>query len=103
MPKIAEFAAKIIDIVSAEFEVPREMIISKSRNAEAVDARRVVAMLLYRSGIYVSRIAETLRISPRYVQYIVTDFEDQLQSNRPLRMTYERVQSRLTPILQNQK
>lgn len=50
MPKIAEFAAKIIDIVSAEFEVPREMIISKSRNAEAVDARRVVAMLLYRSG-----------------------------------------------------
>lgn len=63
MPKIAEFAAKIIDIVSAEFEVPREMIISKSRNAEAVDARRVVAMLLYRSDIRFTHSRDSTRFA----------------------------------------
>lgn len=97
MPKLTELAATIIDFVATEFEVPKEMILSKSRNAEAVDARHVAAMILYRSGIYVSRIAEILRVSPRYVQYIVTDFEDRLLCNRHLRMTYERVLARFTP------
>lgn len=95
MPKLTELTATIIDFVATEFEVPKEMILSKSRNAEAVDARHAVAMLLYKSGIYVSRIAGILRVSPRYVQYIVTEFEGRLQSNRPLRMTYERVLARL--------
>lgn len=41
MPRILEYASSVIDLVADELEISRELILSKSRTAEAVDARHL--------------------------------------------------------------
>lgn len=95
MPKFAEFADRVLNLVAEELEVPKEQILSKSRRAETVDARHTVAKLLHSSHIYPSRIAEILGVSPRTVQYVITSFDARIQTNRALRNTYERLAKQL--------
>lgn len=91
MPKIAELASHIIDIVAEELDVPKESIMSKSRKSEIVDARHMVAKLLYTRNVYPSRIAEILGVSPRTVQYVITSFDVRIQTNRALRNSYAKL------------
>lgn len=91
MPKIAELANHIIETVAEELDVPKESILSKSRKAEIVDARHMVAKLLHIRNIYPSRIAEIFGVSPRTVQYVITSFEARIQTNRMLRNSYAKL------------
>lgn len=91
MPKIAELANHIIEAVAEELDVPKESILSKSRKAEIVDARHMVAMLLYKSNVYPSRIASIFGVSPRTVQYATTLFHSSIQTNRALRNSYAKL------------
>lgn len=91
MPKIAELADRIISIVAEELDVPKESIMSKSRNAEIVDARHMAAMLLYKSNVYPARIALIFGVSPRTVQYAITSFSARIQTNRTLRNSYAKL------------
>lgn len=95
MPKIAELASRIIDLVADELEIPRELILSKSRKAEVVDARHTVAKLLHLNHVYPSCIAEIFGVSARSVQYVITTFDARIQTNRALRNTYERLAKEL--------
>lgn len=95
MPKIAELADYVLRLVADELEVTKEQILSKSRKAEIVDARWLAVMLMYKSGMYPMRIAESLRISPRYAHYIITGFSDRKDCNPILRMNYEAVKNKL--------
>lgn len=95
MPKIAELANHIIETVAEELDVPKESILSKSRKAEIVDARHMVAKLLHIRDIYPSRIAEIFGVSPRTVQYVITSFEARIQTNRMLRNSYAKLTKRL--------
>lgn len=95
MAKIAEFANNVIALVADELEVTKDSILSKSRKAEIVDARWLAVMLMYKSGMYPMRIAESLRISPRYAHYIITGFSDRKDCNPILRMNYEAVKNKL--------
>lgn len=87
--------SEIIEIVSTETDVPREMIVSKSRENEVVDARHICVNILWRKGIYISRIAELMRMTPRNVQYVISEFEDRIAFNRPMRNNYERILKKL--------
>lgn len=48
----AEIFASILTDVSMETDVPEDVIISTSRNAEAVDARWILVKLLRMRGFY---------------------------------------------------
>lgn len=95
MPKIAELASHIIDIVAEELDVPKESIMSKSRKAEIVDARHMVAKLLHARNVYPSRIADFFGVSARTVQYVITSFDARIQTNRALRNSYVKLTKRL--------
>lgn len=91
MPKIARLADHILEIVAEELDVPKDIILSKSRKAEIVDARHTAAKLLHVCNVYPSRIAEIFGVSPRTVQYVITSFDASIQTNRALRNSYAKL------------
>lgn len=91
MPKIAELADHIIEIVAEELDVPKASILSKSHKAEIVDARHMTAKLLHIRNVYPSRIAEIFGVSARTVQYVITSFDTRIQTNRALRNSYAKL------------
>ncbi len=91
MPKIAELAEYVLELVAEELDVQKNLILSKSRKAEIVDARHMVAKLLHIRNIYPSRIAEIFGVSPRTVQYVITSFDARIQTNRALRNSYAKL------------
>ena len=91
MPKIAELATVVLDLVAEELDVPKESIMSKSRKAEIVDARHMTAKLLHIRNVYPSRIAEIFGVSARTVQYVITSFDARIQTNRMLRNSYAKL------------
>lgn len=91
MPKIAELADRVLDLVAEELDVPKESILSKSRKAEIVDARHMAAKLLHVCNIYPSRIAKIFGVSPRSIQYVITSFDARIQTNRALRNSYAKL------------
>lgn len=91
MPKIARLADHILGIVAEELDVPKESIMSKSRKAEIVDARHMVAKLLHVRNVYPSRIAQIFGMSPRSIHYVITSFDARIQTNRMLRNSYAKL------------
>lgn len=91
MPKIAELADYILELVAEELDVPKESILSKSRKAEIVDARHMAAKLLHIHNVYPSRIADFFGISPRNIHYVITSFDARIQTNRSLRNSYAKL------------
>ena len=85
----------VIETVADETEIPSERILSRERTTEVVDARHIVAIILIRMGVYTSKISNALRITPRNIQYIVTNFENRTACNRPLRNKYEIIKKKL--------
>ena len=91
MPKIAELATVVLDLVAEELDVPKESIMSKSRKAEIVDARHMTTKLLHVHNVYPSRIAEIFGVSPRSIHYVITSFDARIQTNRMLRNSYAKL------------
>ena len=91
MPKIAELADHILEIVAEELDVPKESILSKSLKAEIVDARHMAAKLLHVCNVYPSRIADIFGVSPRSIHYVITSFDARIQTNRALRNSYAKL------------
>lgn len=84
---------EILKAVSEETEVPADCILSKSSRTDVVDARWIVVFLLYKSGVYPIHIAEFLRITPRYVQYIISKFEERISSRHIMCINYETIKT----------
>lgn len=95
MPKIAELAEYVLDLVAEELDVPKEQILSKSRRAETVDARHMAVRLLHRHNVYPSRIASVFGLSPRSIHYVITYFDARAQANRALRNSYAKIAKKL--------
>lgn len=95
MPKIAELADHVLELVAEELDVPKNSILSKSRKAEIVDARHMAAKLLHIRNVYPSRIADIFGVSARTVQYVLTSFDARIQTNKALRNSYAKLTKRL--------
>lgn len=80
--------AAVLEAVGFETDVEVSKIISKCSEAEVVDARWICVKLLRELGYYPSRIAELMGITPRYVQYIISDFDDRLAMCAMMRTNY---------------
>lgn len=85
----------ILEAVSNETEVGVSRIMSRFSDAETVDARWMCVKLLREHGYYPARISSLMGITPRYVQYILTDFEDRVAISRIMRNNYERAAKKL--------
>lgn len=95
MAKTKDVIKRVVEIVADETEVSCDRILSKDRVVEVVDARHIVVVALAKIGVYKSRIAHELRITPRNVQYILTYFDSRIACNKPLRNKYEIIAKRL--------
>lgn len=95
MAKIAEFANNVIALVADELEVTKEQILSRSRNAEIVDARHMAVRLLHCHNVYPSRIASLFGLSPRSIHYVITSFDARIQTNRSLRNSFAKLAKKL--------
>lgn len=95
MSKTREIVSAVLTAVSEETEIPCKTILSRCSSADVVDARWLAVMLLHKSGVYAVRIADHLNITPRYVQYIITDFGDRIAVNKALRNNYEKIANKL--------
>ncbi len=95
MPRILEYASSVIDLVADELEVSRELILSKSRTAEVVDARHLAIKLLHSNNVYPSRIASIFNLSPRTIHYIITTFDTRAQANKTLRNNFAKIAKQL--------
>ncbi len=98
MAGIKDLVNSVVSAVADITEIPCELILSKCSRTEVVDARWMVVYLLHKSGVYTMRIAERMRITPRYVQYIITDFEDRIAVSRPMRTNYEKIANKLRKV-----
>lgn len=90
-----EIFAKILNVVCSETEIPASTVIAKCTKAEAVDARHIIARLLYEQGFYKSQISERLHLTDRAVCFMLGGFEERLRYNRMMRINYERIKKRL--------
>lgn len=95
MSRAKRILAKVLESVSEETEIAPEKILSRCSESEVVDARWICVKLLSRQGIYTMKIAELMGITPRYVQYILTDFEDRLAVCEMMRINYEYCEKRV--------
>lgn len=95
MSKAKQIFSAILAAVSEETEVPVAEIVSKSRVAEAVEARHICVKLLWGKGVRVSKIAELMGVTPRSVQWVLSDFDDRIAYNRPMRNNYESLAKKL--------
>ncbi len=85
----------VMEVVTSETDVAVSKIMSRCSEAEIVDARWMCVKILSEQGYYPTRIAELMGVTPRYVQYILTDFEDRIAMSRVMRSNYERATKRL--------
>ncbi|MCM1295846.1 MAG: helix-turn-helix domain-containing protein [Muribaculaceae bacterium] len=95
MSKSREILTRVLEIVAHETDIPAGRIMSRCSDMETVDARWICVKLLKTRGYYPSRIAELMHITPRYVQYILSDFEDRLSVSGMIRINYEHCAKRL--------
>ena len=95
MSRTKDLVDYVVAAVADITEIPCRTIMSKCSRAEVVDARHIAVMLLHNAGLYSMVIADHMRITPRYVQYIVTDFADRIACNRLLRIKYEQTANKL--------
>ena len=87
--EMEEIFARTLEVVSETTDVSSELILSKDRHEEVVDARCLLIFLLYAQGIYPSCISRKTGVSTRGVNYCTARFHDRLRSRNYLRNIYE--------------
>lgn len=93
--KKSQILRTVLGIVAEEMEIDINVIISRDKTTEVVDARHLVIALLHNQRIYVQAIADMIHCTPRAVQYAITDFADRAEFNPSLKSAYNRALKRL--------
>lgn len=81
----------ILGVVADECEVDATAITSKSKVAEVVDARYILAKCLLDYGYYPSEVARLMGMTARAIGYVITTFDDRLKGANYKRNNYERI------------
>lgn len=91
-----------LSIVSAESGISEDRILSKSREADVVDARSILFYILHIYSLYPAQIAREAGMSERQVNNIINSFQDRLRQSRFLQNVLLDVKERC-PELRNDK
>lgn len=79
---------EVLKIVSEVTEISEEVILSKAREAEVVDARAILAEVLRQKGFYPNTIAELMHTSSRNVVMIHNNYADRLNNSVMMQINY---------------
>lgn len=78
----------VMSVVSDLTELTEEEILNAPRSREIVDARWLAVKLMKDVGLYPAQIAEKMSMTPRTVQYILSNFNDRLRFGDPILKMY---------------
>ena len=87
--------ARTLEVVSDTTEISPELILSKDRHEEVVDARCLLIYLLNKQGMYPSCISRKVGVCIRGVNYCISRFSDRLRGRNYLRIVHEATKKRL--------
>lgn len=91
----SEIFAEILNCVSIETEISTDKILSSNKDTEIVDARYLLVHFLSERGLYPSQIAIHIHKSKRAVNYIISNFQDRIESGKMLRIQYENLKKQV--------
>ena len=93
---------EVLDLVSAETEIPVELITAKCRLAEIVDARQLVAYFCYKAGMNRQAIADKLGISRQAVCQKIETINDK-RMLKSFEFNFKRIENEFAKIFPEQK
>lgn len=85
---------EVLHLVAEETEISAEMIVSKSRLAEVVDARQMVVWFCFKAGLHPRTIADKLGITRQAVCQKIATIADR-RANKAFEFTFQRIASKL--------
>lgn len=88
---------EVLRLVSEETEIPIDLILSKTRLADVVEARQMVAYFCFRAGISPRTIADKLGISRQAVCQKIATIADR-RASRAFDFVFQRVARKLQEI-----
>lgn len=91
----SEIFAAILNIISEETELEKELILSDSKEVEIVDARYLFVHFLSLNGFYPSQIAARLMKTKRAINYMLSNFDARLETGKMIRINYDNIKNRL--------
>ena len=94
----SEIFNKTLQIVSEETEISVESMLSKSKEADVVDARYLLVYSLYQQGFYPSHIACKINKTKRAVNYMISHFDNRMESGKMMRIQRENIGKRMLPV-----
>lgn len=80
---------EVLNLVASETEISAEVIVSKSRVEEVVDARQLVVWFCFKAGMHPRTIAEKLGISRQAVCQKIQTIANR-RSNKAFEYIYKR-------------
>lgn len=86
---IDDFFNKKLDEIAEVSGVDRNLILSKSKELDVVDARHIFIKIMSDCGLSSKSIGRVLDISSRNVQYVLQNFESRIKFSKWARRTYE--------------
>lgn len=85
---------EVLHLVAEECEISAEIIVSKCRLAEVVDARQLVVWFSLKAGMHPRTIADKLGISRQAVCQKIATIADR-RANRAFEFMFQRIASKL--------
>lgn len=86
-----EILQDTLRLIEKESEIESEIIVSKCRKTEVVDARCVLVYLLYDKGFYISEIASHLNNTERSISYMLSGISDRSRQNKAFDFLLRRI------------
>ena len=85
---------EVLCLVAEGTEISAEIIVSKSRLAEVVDARQMVVWFCFKAGLHPRTIADKLGITRQAVCQKIATISDR-RANKAFEFIFQRVASKL--------
>lgn len=93
--KKSEIFASVLQTVSKITEIPAENILSCDKTIETVDARFLLAKVLFDSGFYPGEIARFMSRTKAGIRYLLSCFDDRIRSCRMMEINMEYIRREL--------
>lgn len=93
--KKSEIFASVLQTVSKITEIPVENILSCDKTIETVDARFLLAKVLFDSGFYPGEIARFMSRTKPGIRYLLSCFDDRIRSCRMMEINMEYIRREL--------
>lgn len=95
MTRLTEYTDKALSAVAYEMGINNNDITTRCSQREVVDARQMVIYALAEQGFTTRRIATQMCVTQRYVQHVISKFNDKMRFDKAFRNSYERVSQQL--------